>query len=192
MWKKLRRWLSRENPHRKTDLLVLLFAGVLLLSCQSLFRKEPAKTQGTTQASTPQTTAATSSGREEELEKRLTAILEQVEGAGTVRVMVTLENRESQVLAKDEKSGTSTTTETNTGGDRREISENTTESTVVQLGNGDGGTQAVVLTTEEAKASGVVIVAQGADNVLVRDALTRAAQALLGVPAHKVEVLKMK
>ena len=43
-----------------------------------------------------------------------------------------------------------------------------------------------------AEISGIVIVAEGGDNVLVKDSLIRAAQALFGVPANKVEVFKMK
>jgi len=43
-----------------------------------------------------------------------------------------------------------------------------------------------------AEISGIVIVAEGGDNVIVKDSLIRAAQALFGVSANKVEVFKMK
>ena len=45
---------------------------------------------------------------------------------------------------------------------------------------------------QSAEAVGVVILAEGADDVRVRLALSEAAQALLGVPAASVEVLKME
>lgn len=38
---------------------------------------------------------------------------------------------------------------------------------------------------------GIVVVAEGGDDIIVKDAISKAAQALFNVPAHKVEVLKM-
>ncbi|MDL2206583.1 hypothetical protein LJC33_06725 [Eubacteriales bacterium OttesenSCG-928-N13] len=42
------------------------------------------------------------------------------------------------------------------------------------------------------EVEGVVVVSEGADNIRVQLALTRAVRALLGVPMERIEVLKME
>lgn len=193
MLKKLKDWLGRENPNRKTDLLVLLFAGVLLLTCGNLFfdgpGSKPSKTEG---EETVVAAVFKEQSREEDLETRLAALFAKVEGAGAVQVMVTMQSGEEKVVAEEVKAEESFTTETASGGDTRQITSSSAENKIVLLENADGSTTPLVLKQAEAAVEGVVIVAEGGDDILVKDALSKAAQALLGVPAHKVEILKMK
>jgi len=39
---------------------------------------------------------------------------------------------------------------------------------------------------------GVIIVAEGGDDILIKEALMNAAKTVLGIEMHKVQVLKMK
>lgn len=80
------------------------------------------------------------------------------------------------------KKAASQTEESAQQGDSRGIESKTEESTVVTVNNGDGSTSPVVIKEMTAEISGIVIVAEGGDNVLVKDSLIRAAQALFGVP----------
>ena len=66
------------------------------------------------------------------------------------------------------------------------------ESTVVLMEDGSGGQSPLILTETAPQVEGVLIVAQGAGDPVVCDGLSRAAQALLQVPAHKIAILKMK
>ena len=106
--------------------------------------------------------------------------------------MITLSSEGESVYAQENKKSTSQTEESASQGDSRGIASETEESTVVTVNNGDGSTSPVVIKEMTAEISGIVIVAEGGDNVLVKDSLIRAAQALFGVPANKVEVFKMK
>ena len=44
----------------------------------------------------------------------------------------------------------------------------------------------------EPEIEGVIIVAEGGGDIIVKNSLISAANAALGVPTHKIEVLKMK
>ena len=190
MWKRMQKFLSRDEPGKKTDILILLFVGILLLSCGSLFA---GKKESETEAEPAVETAVFSApSQEEELEERLAQILSQVSGAGAVQVMLTFKNNGVQEVARDERSESTVTTETADDNSQRDGTELITESTVVLLEGADGSTQPLVLSTGTAEVTGAIIVAEGGDDIMVKDALSRAVQALLDVPAHKVEVLKMK
>ena len=111
-------------------------------------------------------------------EKRLQEILQKVEGAGKVEVMITY-SQGTEIIAAQEM--------------RREESDgNIQEEVTYVLKDSEDGTQEIVLTEYMPVPMGVVIVAQGGDNAYVKQALSGAAMALLDVPAHKIEVLKME
>lgn len=60
---------------------------------------------------------------------------------------------------------------------------------VLSLVDGAGAVRVVI--SGEETASGVIVVAEGADDLAVRLELSRAVQSLLGVPNAKIEVLPM-
>lgn len=127
----------------------------------------------------------------DELETKTKDILSKVSGAGNVEVMITLSNSGESVYAQENKKSSSQTDESASQGDMRGIASETEENTVVTVNNGDGSTSPVVIKEMTAEISGIVIVAEGGDDVIVKNALIRAAQALFDVSANKVEVFKM-
>lgn len=127
-----------------------------------------------------------------ELETKTRKILSQVSGAGKVDIMITLNSGSETVFAQENKKSTSETEENAPEGDSRGIVSETEENSVVTIDNGDGSTSPVVIKELTAEIAGIVIVAEGGDNIIVKDSLIRAAQALFNVPANKVEVFKMK
>jgi stage III sporulation protein AG len=118
----------------------------------------------------------------DDMEKKLEELLGCVKGAGKVKVMITYSEGARKVAAQNTKKEESISQDEQTL-----VEENTYF--VLDGGSEDG---ALVLTEYSPVVSGVVIVAQGGDDVNVKSALSKAAQALLNVPAHKVEVLKME
>ena len=117
--------------------------------------------------------------RVEELEEKLEKALSQVEGAGQVTVVLTLEESAKQVLAQDED-GTWGTGET-----RRETS-------TVLLGRGTGTQEVVPLQELGPRYRGALVVAEGGDLPQVRLALCEAVSALTGLGADKISICKGK
>ncbi len=108
------------------------------------------------------------------LERRLTETLNNVKGVGKVSVVITVEGGMETVLANK-------TTETKNG------SSTEIEETPIII-NG----KTVVLKELYPKISGVLIVAEGADNIMVLNKIQQATVSLLNIDASQVEILTMK
>lgn len=113
------------------------------------------------------------------IEKELEKALSLVKGAGNVKVLVNLENDGESFMAKDEKN------------EKDENSQGYEESYVLKNDNG-GGQSPVVLKKNTPKISGVLVVAEGAGNENIKNELTLAVRAVLGVKPHRVYVLCKK
>jgi len=96
------------------------------------------------------------------------------------------------VFAIDANGSRSYTKESDgTGGSRETRTEQSNEQTVI-LTDRQGTDKPLVLREIEPRIEGIVIIAEGGDCPFVRDALTRAARAVLGLDAHMIQVLVMK
>lgn len=129
---------------------------------------------------------------EQAIEERLEEFFAMVAGAGRVRVMVSpLMGRET-VFATDVNETRSYSMEQDSEGGSRETRHYQINEKIVIHGQGQGTAKPLVIREIEPRIEGVVIIAEGGDSPHVRDALTRAARAVLGLEAHMVQVLTMK
>ncbi len=126
------------------------------------------------------------------LEKRLEETLSMMEKVGRVKVMVTVNASKRDVVEKDRSTLRSNTAETDSEGGIRNI--NNIESSEVTLFTVDenGNQIPYVIQVFEPEIEGVMVVAQGAGRENVNSDITEAIQALFGVEAHKIKVVKMK
>lgn len=197
--KDLRKWFKRDN------LIILVLGGVLLLIIAWPADNKKEEEQKNTAAEKNQAasalpdTGAESEGDERErentadytaaLEKRLTELLGSMEGVGKVRVMITLEASEELVVEKDRSSTNSRTAEEDAeGGSRTVYQTDSREETVYS----DEGRKPYVIKTFSPVVEGVVVAAQGAGTARISRDITEAVQALFGIEAHKVKVIRMQ
>lgn len=125
----------------------------------------------------------------ERMEERLASILQMIEGAGKVEVMITLSSSYEAVINKDESY--EDLIEKETGNQQKEsLSSVKKEETV--LTDEDGDQIPYVIKRLEPVIEGVIVVMEGGDNSYVSAAVTEAVQALFHVEAHKIRVLKME
>lgn len=125
---------------------------------------------------------------EDYIEKKLEDIFSQVEGAGSVMVMVRTASKGEIVVAEEKKTSENISSEAN----GEKVTEITEEKTVVLMENKDGTQVPLIIKNVENPIEGILIVAEGGGDISVKDALVSAAQALLNLPANKIQVLKMK
>lgn len=119
----------------------------------------------------------------ESIEKQLKSILSSVKGVGNVEVMVTLEDDGQTFFAADEKSDSS---------EKDQTKQSTEEKTYVLKNDAGGGESPVVVRKNTPAVSGVLVIATGAKNAEVKNEIINAVRAVLGVKAHRVEVLERK
>jgi stage III sporulation protein AG len=123
------------------------------------------------------------------MEEQLKRTLSQIDGAGRVEVMITYESSSEIVPAISVDKQTSTTTQSGDSGTSTTNTENT-QSEVVTIG-GSNGNSALVIKENSPEIRGVIVVAQGADDIFVKLNLLKAVQTLLKVSPDQVDVYKM-
>ncbi len=115
-------------------------------------------------------------------EKKLESLLSLIEGAGEVRVMLTLRSDGEWVYAGEKKISAEE------GADVRRTQ---TETGYVVLRDGTGGERLVPVKREQAQYRGALIVCAGAGNASVRLALVEAVRAVTGLESSCITVAKM-
>lgn len=187
-----------KEPQMKLikNLAILALLGILLIFIGNIFTQKPDTFENTSVGNTNDDEAVTSSGTvlqyeaEKTLKSDLVKILSQIEGVGRVSVELTYESGPEYELAYDRQVTTSETEERDDAGGIRRISEMSEEYKVVLVK--DKTEQPVIVREIRPKLRGVLVVAEGADNSRVKAMLFNAVQAVLDLPAHKIQVLPAK
>jgi stage III sporulation protein AG len=96
------------------------------------------------------------------------------------------------VYAVDEVTSDAFTREEDALGGSRETRQTAGTTHTVLIPDRNGASRPLVLRESEPNVLGIVIIAEGGDSPFVRAELTRAARAVLGLEAHKIEVLTMR
>jgi stage III sporulation protein AG len=105
----------------------------------------------------------------EALERRLEAALGQIDGAGSVSVLLTVKSGMEQVLAQDSNDGDTETVVISTGSGKQEV---------------------VPLTQKYPEFQGALIVCEGGDEAQIRLLVTQAVAALTGLGTDRITVCK--
>ena len=155
----------------KLCLILLLGISLIIVSIPS------GKTKKNTQSS--ETTAKEDSTDlyVKKQERRLVNALKHVEGVGKVKVMITVNSSKEAVVNKDSPYEQSS-------------SEKEDEQTI--LVEEDGKKVPYVIKEVEPVVEGVVVVAQGGGNDIIKNQIVEAVSVLFHISSYKVKVLKME
>lgn len=182
--------------NKKAILFAVLAVGALLMLAGRFFTANEREDIHGDESTSPITyipqTPLTETSNIRAVEERLEEFLSLVEGAGRVRVMVGFSSHRETVFAEDSTVSESFTREEDAAGGYREVRQSSGQSQTVLIPDRNGSSRPLVLRESEPSALGVVIIAEGGNNPFVRTELTRAAQAVLGLDAHRIQVLTMK
>jgi hypothetical protein len=126
-----------------------------------------------------------------ELENRLENILRKVQGIGDVEVMITLKSTGEKVPLKDVPYTQEELNESDGEGGSRTSSRIQKEENTVLITDEEGNTEPYILQEREPEIEGIVVIAEGGDNVFVIKDVIEACEVLFNIPAHKVKVMKM-
>lgn len=154
----------QDEKQRVNVLLCIGVAGMLLLAVSAWLPAEPEPERET------DAQPGDAVSYEASLESRLTAMIEQVDGAGRTRVMVTLYNGEESVYATDTDSG----------------ADGTTSTSHVLVGGG-----ALLETTVSPQVLGVAVICEGGGEATVQNRVSALVETLTGVGANHITVTKM-
>ena len=125
------------------------------------------------------------------MEEKLENVLRKVDGVGDVKVMITLKESKEQATLKDTPYTQENSNEADGEGGSRTYSEIRREESTVMVTTEAGKSVPYIVKEIEPEIEGIVIVAEGGDNITVISDIMEAAEVLFGVPLHKVKVMKM-
>ena len=126
------------------------------------------------------------------MEKRLEEVLSAMQGVGHVKVMITLASSGEKIVEKDIPLERSNIVENDSTGGNRSTNEMYSREETVYSTNSEGDKIPYVIRENSAKVEGVSVVAQGGDQPQVQKNISDVIQALFGIEAHKIKVVKMK
>ncbi len=212
--KRLRQKTERDGKMRKDQFVICILAGILLLIiAMPGTEKEGRKTnEYRLSDSTSGIIGENSDGEEDAfleeaietekkdeteeyaryMENKLEQAISVMEGAGKVKVMVTVSASKELVVEKDRPVTRSNTVENDSEGGSRNVDEYSNAEETVYSKKSDGSTCPYVVKTLQPAVEGVVVVAQGGDRQEVRKNITEAIVALFDIEPHKIKIVKMK
>lgn len=129
--------------------------------------------------------------KEDETEAKLKRILSNIEGVGKVDVMITYSQTSRKVPIYNENIKGSNTTETDSAGGSRTISEEDSQKEVIYKEDGSGKKEPVTESIISPKMEGAIITAEGAGEARVKANIVQAVEAATGLATHKIQVFKM-
>lgn len=193
---------GEKRPKLLRYLILLGLAGALLMILSQMRLKE-VDSGATGRASPPPSassvpvwgaeTKSLSPFKEYEqaYETELKDIMEKIVGVGEVEVMVTIDSTEEKVVEKSMKQTQQTTNEKDQAGATRHITDVTSSGEVV-LYQVSGDQTPLVTKYIKPKIRGVVVVAEGAENLTVKRLLLEAVERGLDVPSNRISVIPRK
>ncbi|AAO36130.1 stage III sporulation protein AG [Clostridium tetani E88] len=189
---------KKGSKNIKANLLIVFLIGVLILVTSSFFKssstigKEEAEDNKEIEEVQGEVSIKDiNRNKEKQLGIELKQILEKTEGIGNVDVMLYFSEGEEQVPAFNINDSTNSTEETDNEGGRRKTTQKNNGNTVVTTNKGEK-TEPLILKTKKPEITGVLIVAEGAENKLTEYRIKKAVINLFNIPENKVNVYPMK
>lgn len=199
--KKFFDWKHGEEPDKNRWLIAVLVGALLLVVAlpsgtkkedQSGKREENTADDMTDNAGTATggtKNAVSADHYRTQLEEELTEMLQNMEGVGKVKVMITLKDSGERVVEKDRSDSSTVSEETEQDAVKKRETQLQSEETTVYA---DRETDEPFISKENRPAvEGVLILAEGGEDTVVKQNISDAVLALFHVDAHKIKVVKM-
>lgn len=124
-------------------------------------------------------------------EDKIKGVLENIVGVGTVDVMVTVDSTEELVVQRNVKDSQQLTEETDANGGKRHMTQYTRDGEIITY-EVSGDQTPIVTKRLKPQIRGVLVVAKGAENKVVKDLITDAVEKGLNVAAYRISVVPRK
>lgn len=205
-WLKNELFKKSDSPEKKPGkypyLLLLILFGIAIMLVANVFGAAPNKAgeipafnnQNENQEDAPafgQEKSAENnmiSEYEKAYETELKEALEEIVGVKDVTVVVNVDATEKKVFEKNTVTQSQSTDEVDQQGGKRTVEDLSKDEQLVIIREGESETP-IVIETKKPAIRGVLVVANGADNVQVKKWIIEAVTRTLNVPSHQVSVL---
>lgn len=182
--------MSRLNSFTKNEKFVKVIVVVGLIGIALILISNFFSTKSENKKSDNNAVAVTNvslTKYENELEQNLAEIISSISGAGTTKVLITMDSTVEQVFATNKnmaQKNSNNTKQSDTSNDK----DLTADSSYVTVELSDGTQQTVLLKEVQPKVRGVLVVCSGGDNSVVKEKIIDAVTKALDISSSKVSV----
>jgi stage III sporulation protein AG len=188
---KVEKTKNNKFPNFLIICLTIILVGILVVVGSDFLKSTSTFKINAVEKPITENISSTTQDSEIVAENKLKSVLEDIDGVGKVKVMITFDGSEEQVPAVNINDSTNNTKEKDTAGGTRETIQENNGSTIVITNDGTKN-QPLITKTIKPKIVGVVVVAEGAKDRIIELKVTQAVTRLYNVPADKVSVFPMK
>ena len=172
-----------NNNYRKLVIIVGLL-GIFLIFISNIFK------HGGSIATKSENNKINSEQYINRLEQNLENIVSSIKGAGSAKVLVTLESSTETVYATEEKKNKEASEDKANGETTRKKESDDCEKKYITIKDSEGTEHALAVTEIQPKVKGVIIVCPGGDEAIVQQRIINAVTTALSIPSNKVCVTK--
>lgn len=194
--KRVREMIAGQSRKKliENTAIVIIIGVIIIIAGRTIFssgesdttQREQQKATNTVDSTQPKVSVG------DETEVKLRSLLSLIQGVGKVDVMITYSTSKENIPAYDIKKNQSSTEEKDNDGGTRSISQEEYDSTLTYEDSSTGRKTPVILKELEPEVKGVLVVAEGAGSIEVRERIFKAVTVVLEVPIHKVQVVQRK
>ncbi|WP_204260261.1 stage III sporulation protein AG [Caloranaerobacter azorensis] len=184
-----------DNNNLITTLTIIVVLGAIILIATSSFvgetdKKSVPETVLYQESSSVKSNSKIIEDYASTIERKLEDILSSIDGVGKVKVMVTLEDTAERIPAINTTRTEEKTSEKDSKGGIREVfKQNYSEQIVVNNSDDDS---LVIIKEVKPKVKGVIVVAEGADDLYIKEKLYEAVKTVLGISGNRVGIFSSK
>lgn len=124
-------------------------------------------------------------------EKELSHALEEIVGVSNVTVMVNTSGTSRHIYQTNDSKKEQLTEETDSEGGSRKVTDSSSDENVVIVRRGENE-EPLLIESQKPDISGVLVVANGVDNIQVKTWVVEAVSRVLDIPSHRVSVMPRK
>jgi len=196
----LKDYIQKLGKLGKDRFILLFLAGILLvIIAMPIPQDKLSSKQWTTKNQTATENKADSIAGETELttmqygvylQKQLETFLNSVEGVGKVKVCLTMQTSKELVPAHNTPYTRKSEEETDENG-KRTLTETQNDAQIILYEQADGSQSPLIIRQIEPTVRGVVVAAQGAGSQKVQNEIVELLEALFGIEAHKIKIVKL-
>ena len=176
------------------NLVLMILVAVVIVLGSSFFKNNSSKVAATAETEKDkvlkQTNISGLTDYESQLENKLKATLEEIQGVGKVQLMIYFESGEESIPAVNINYSESLTVENDTGGGKRNITQKNDGRTVVMSNNGSTN-EPLIVKKYKPIITGVCVVAEGSSEKVTELRIRQAVINLFNLPENKVNVYPM-
>ena len=171
---------SKKQIENVVIFIILLIIVIIVIN--SLFSEEKNVTQKIESQEIINNTV-----NSDELEIKLQKILSSINGVGNVEVMISYSNTVTQIPMFNTKENTTTIEEQDVNGGKRKTEEISNEQSIIFEEKNSTKIPALKQTMMP-EVIGVIVVAEGANNQVVKENIKNAVQAVVNIASHHIQV----